>query len=77
MDIDELFDHTRTLETWRDKIDGEALALCESVEARIEETHQRPHWSKLTERLQDLGVSVSDSAVGQYYRQRYPFLRRK
>lgn len=77
MDIDELFENARSrTETWRDRVEGEARDLCEAVEARIEETGKRPTWTKLAERLGELGFSVSAMTVGAYYRNRYPFLRR-
>ena len=76
-DIDELFQlGAGSNQQWRLRVHGEALELCEKVEARIEETGQRPHWRKMASRLKELGFPISDASVGDYYREKYPQLRR-
>lgn len=77
MDVDELFESARArTETWRDRVEDEALNLCLAVEERIEKTQKRPSWTKMADRLGEMGVTVSPMTVGAYYRSRYPFLRR-
>lgn len=75
MDIDEIFGSTT--DCWRDRVTGDALADIEKIEARIEETRDRPSWTKIAEGLAEYGFSVTAVSVGNYYRKRYPFLRRE
>ena len=77
MDIDALFDTRRTGTTWRDGLEGETLKDIEELEARIEQTRKKPNWTKLAEDLTNEGYPISAAAVGDYYRKRYPFLKRK
>jgi hypothetical protein len=76
MDIDYLFDASRPKQ-WRDKVTGEALKLCEAIEKRIEDTGQAPSWVRISEALAKHGVTTSATAVGMYYRKRFPQLRRQ
>lgn len=72
MDVDNIFDSAH--KSWRQRVKGEALQLCETVEARME-TGERPSWTVLTNRLNELGVEASRSTVSIYYRTKYPNLR--
>jgi hypothetical protein len=77
MDIDYLFDAPGGAKTWRDKVSGEALELCEAIEKRIEDTGQAPSWARVSDALSKHGMTISPSAVGMYYRKRFPQLRRQ
>lgn len=77
MDIDDLFDTTRTVGNWRSGVSGEALELCEAIEARIEEMQTLPEWTKVSKALHRLGVSISASSVGNHYRNKYPQLSQR
>jgi hypothetical protein len=77
MDIDYLFDASQNAKTWRDKVSGEALELCEAIEKRIEDTGQAPSWVRVSDALSKVGVTASAGSVGMYYRKRFPQLRRQ
>jgi hypothetical protein len=77
MDIDYLFDASQNAKTWRDKVSGEALELCEAIEKRIEGTGKAPSWVRVADALAKHGVTTSASSVGGYYRKRFPQLRRQ
>jgi hypothetical protein len=77
MDIDYLFDTSRDTQTWRNKVSGEALELCEAIEKRIEATGQAPSWVRVSDALAKHGVTTSAGSVGMYYRKRFPQLRRQ
>lgn len=77
MDIDDIFEPgVGATQNWRHRVQGEALELCEKIEARIEETRERPNWRKFASALRGLGFQISDASLGDHYRERYPFLRK-